>query len=381
MLTYLIRTNSLDSDERFDKTLTFLEDLGEKVTVFGVVKSVSSRADRFVERTLWLRKRFRSGNLVAIKYAELLVRTALFLLGTLGKRRWYANYDFLPLQAITTLFASRANRPIWDLHEMPPGFAIRNHVIRRLFAFLLERSHVIVCNESRRKVLEETFGVALPDALVLRNYPSAATREQLASARRDHLESVPFREDALSVVIIGGDVPGRYVTESIKVIADLRAETGLDITVTLVGGAPLENAPDFVTSTGFLPFRQLVSECVKGRISLCFYRMNSLNNIFCEPNRFYQGLLAGQSVVSFDHPSLQDIVSPLRWIVDEDSFEASLKTTLKALFDGLISANSGEPRGERALDQIFIFESQLPAFQRWLSRPPVAKHLSGAQKP
>ncbi|WP_151886056.1 glycosyltransferase family protein [Qipengyuania flava] len=366
-MTYLIRTNSLDSDERFVKTLRFLEQCHQEVLVFGVVKALSSNGCDFIERRLRLRRSLPSGRLVLLKYVELLGLSAWFLVRHRG-RRWFANFDFLPLQVLSTLFSRRRTRPIWDLHEMPPAFVMENLFLRLIFAFLLKRSHVVVCNKARRDALELAFGVSLQDALILRNYPGKVARQQLVEARKNHIAVTTPREDLLTIVIVGGDMPGRYVEESIQAIAELRSELGLDIRVSLVGGAPLASAPEFVSSTGFIPFRELVARCVKGGISLCFYRMDTLNNVLCEPNRFYQGLLAGQFVITFAHPSLEQFKPPQRRIIDEANFHRSLKDVLDALFVERNGVSSTPTSGFEAVSDSFVFEKQLPDFRQWLLR-------------
>jgi hypothetical protein len=363
---YLIRTNALDSDERFNKTCAFLSGVGNVVQVFAVVKRVSmGLQDTWIQQRLYLRRLLGSGHLVVLKYIELLLRAAWFLTTHRG-RRWYANFDFLPLHVLTVMLTPRHMRPIWDLHEMPPDFVIRNAILRRVVAYVLTRSHVIVCNEARRDALEGMFGIRLQDALVLRNYPARSALEALLQERRAYLDSPEAEDDRYRIVITGGNVPGRCVRESVKVIASLREKTGLPLEVTIVGGAPLDYPGDFVTSTGFIPFTELIRRCVAGGISLCFYRTNSLNNRLCEPNRFYQAMVVGQHVLTFDHPSLNELQYANHHIVDESDFARSLEAKLLSLLTGTTGPRDrpGETvraRGQRMLE----FESQLPAFGRW----------------
>ena len=361
---YLIRTNALDSDERFDKTCRFLTEAGEDVVVYGVVKRQSSVRAGAVQRELWFRKLFGSGRLIALKYVELLIVTAWFLLRHRG-RRWYANFDFLPLQLISTALANTSNRPIWDLHEMPPEFIVRNPFLRRLFRFMLRRSHIIACNQARVAALEVAFGVDLSNALTLRNTPGRKAFDRLKSARAKHLATTNHEQDLHRIIIIGGNAPGRYVRESVEVVAGVREATGIDLRVTLVGGAPLNNAPSFVTSTGFLPFDDLVSRCVQGGISLCFYQMNSLNNTLCEPNRLYQGLVAGQYVMSFDHPSLRDLTCARRIIVDEADFANSLHAALESI---LSASPPPDASAQDCESKAYVFDLQLPAFKAWFPK-------------
>jgi len=363
-LCYLIRTNALDSDERFVKTCQFLGEVGETVIVFGVVKRKSRIDGENIQKQLRLRTVFGSGQFLVLKYFELLVLTASFLLNHRG-RRWFANFDFLPLQFISTALSSQRLRPIWDLHEMPPNAAMRNPLLRWIFAFMLRRSHVIVCNRARLIALENAFGVDLSSALVLRNTPGKKAFDRLLALRSAHLSKVTPDADLCNIIITGGNAPGRYVRESVEVIKELRHKTGRNLQVTLVGGAPLHETYDFVTSTDFISFDNLVERCVQGGISLCFYQMNSLNNTLCEPNRFYQGLLAGQYLLSFDHPSLNDLSYTWHITVAEKDFHEDLSQALARILAAPV-----DPRNRLAVafrDGVLTlnFENQLPLFKAW----------------
>lgn len=364
--SYLIRTNALDSDERFNKTCAFLSEIGNEIDVFAIVKRQSAGvSENWIQQELRLRSLFGGGNLVAFKYVELLLRAAWFLASNQG-RRWYANFDFLPLHVLTAVLARRDTRPIWDLHEMPPEFVARNPILRRIFSFLLSRSHVIVCNEARREAMEALFGVELPDACVLRNYPALSATQTLVRERLAFLESAAATNDQYRIVITGGNAPGRYVPESIDVIASIREKTGIPLEVVLVGGAPIDHPAGFVKSTGFIPFEELLRRSVVGSISLCFYKTDSRNNWLCEPNRFYQAVTAGQHVLTFDHPSLENVRYAYHHIVDEKDFAASLEAKLLSLL-----SDSTDPKerlykaGWECQLSSAVFENQLPAFSSW----------------
>lgn len=360
--TYLIRTNSLEADERFVKTLAFLSGLGIETDVFAIVKTRSARPKGYVEAQLVLRRLFPRGRVLVPKLLEMLLRTALFLLTHRG-RRWYANFDFLPLHVLTATFARKTERPVWDLHEMPSPGVMRNGLLRRIFSFLLRRSHVIVCNDARRRALEENFGVDLSDALVLRNYPSQQAYEALEAGRQRYLQSADSSRDIEQIVLVGGHMPTRYVPQSAEVISKLRKETGRDLRLRIVGGKALEAAEAFVTSTGIIPFTHLIERCVEGGISLCFYARTSLNNTLCEPNRFYQGIAAGQYIITFDHPSLNEAQYPYHEVIDEERFAESLRAALLALFETHVPPQ--QRLAAIAGQNNFVFERQYRAFAAW----------------
>ena len=361
---YLIRTNALDSDERFAKTVQFIRKTNRSVQVFAVVKRRTSDDWEFIQQRLRLRNILRSGRWIALKYLELLFVTGLFLLRHKG-RRWYANFDFIPLQFFSVLFSSRNNRPIWDLHEMPPKVFMKNLILNRVFAYLLRNSHVIVCNRARLEALEVSFGVDLSESLILRNTPGRWAFDELIASTRKYCAVTSSEENVRSIVITGGNAPGRYVSESIEVVREVRHETGVDLRLTLVGGKALETSYEFVNSTGFIPFDQLVQHCVRGGISLCFYSTVSLNNRLCEPNRFYQAIVAAQHVVTFDHPSLRDVSYHRHHVVDEQQFKESLKMILKQIISAPYERQSSLDRAGKASPSILAFESQFSDFEAW----------------
>lgn len=367
MITYLIRTSFLDRDERFLKTYDFLKISCEEVSVFAIVRDTVSFPQPCVQQRLKTRKLGGDGRFIVLKYLEMMLVSALHLIRH-GGRRWYANYEFMPLQLVGALFRGSGAKPIWDLHEMPGGLLVRNSIMRHTIAFLLRRSAVIVCNDSRRKALERIFRVDLSDALVLRNYPGRRAMQIISEARASYLSDTSPEEDAKNLVIIGGVRPGRYVRESVEVIDALRKDSGLDLRVTLVGGPSLDYPADFVESTGFLSFEDLAGRTAEGLTTLCFYRRNSLNNTLCEPNRFYQAIAAGQYVLTFDHPSLDEIAYPRHVTIDEENFAPALKAALLSIIEGDTGRGDGMHENASALRASDLaFESQLGSFERWLA--------------
>lgn len=362
--SYLIRTDSLATDDRFDKTLEFLLKAGHQVHVYAVVKHVTkSNLAKVTQKKLFLRTLFPANRAKVLKFFELLFGCAVFLFGRRGGV-WYANFDFMPLHFLSCVFASSKKQIVWDLHEMPPELTKKHFVSRWIISFLLRKSKVIICNHSRKRALELNYGVNLTGALVLRNYPSKFANDFLISARMNYLDDLGECNDLNNIVITGGFMPGRCVEESIEVVQRLRQKTGRDIRVKLVGGPDMPNMPSFVTSTGRLPFLKLLSHCVTGAISLCFYDRATENNLYCEPNRFYQGLIANQFVVTFEHPSLVEKRHPAHVEISQDRFPESLEEALLDLFDKT-SGNVGPAANVDPCE--FVFESQFDEFRLFLN--------------
>lgn len=363
-LSYLIRTYALNSDERFQKTCDFVRRAGASVEVFAVVKYPVPDQKQSRQVTLWLRRWFPSGRFVALKYLELMIRTAAYM-SMRPRRRWFANFDFLPFHLVSAVLSPPTRKPVWDLHEMPPAFVERSELLRRILAFLLGRSAVILCNDARRIAMEDVYDVDLAGALILRNLPARAAHEALVARREAHLAGPLGASDARRIVIVGGGVPGRYVRESIETIATLRRNGHDDLQVLIVGGAAWDGPEDFVQSTGFIPFDQLIACCVSGGISLCFYAMNTPNNRFCDPNRFFQALAAGQHVLTFDHPSLRDLGYPWHHVIDEGSFSDSLFDCLRSILAADDDPQERLAWSRRETGAALVFESQFPRFAAW----------------
>lgn len=367
-ISYLIRTNSLNTDDRFHKTHRFLIDAGVECDIFAMVKSRSESFSADSQPMLWLRKHLPNGRFIAFKYLEMLLRSSAYMLMNRANRRWFANFEFLPLHVFSAALSRSSNRPIWDMHEMPPAAFARNPVMRALFSWLLRRSDVIVCNEARRAALEEKFGVDLSGALVLRNLPDFRTAKRLRHARKKHLETVGFATDARTVVIVGAAAPGRYVEESLEVLAELQTGPLPDLRVRRIGGDVDGPLPSFVQATGTIPFSELVEQSVTGSVSLCFYDVRSLNNLYCDPNRFFQALVAGQHVISFIHPSLEEFDYPWHREITHDDFRAQLRARLVEILSDSESASARLSWAETVEHPALIFDSQYPAFLSWLRR-------------
>ena len=66
-ITYYIRTNSLDSDDRFNKTQQFLKQSGWNVDTVAIVKDKSKNLHNIKETRLFTRNIFKQNSFKVIK--------------------------------------------------------------------------------------------------------------------------------------------------------------------------------------------------------------------------------------------------------------------------------------------------------------------------
>lgn len=359
---YLIRTNSLSSDDRYQKTLAFLRECGIRPYTTAVVKTKSIRSDDLTEIILWSRKYLSSGSFLGIKYIEILGRVLPSLFSR-SETFWFANFDFLPLQILLTYLRPRVTI-IWDLHEMPPATFYNNRYLKPIFCRLLLKSRLVVCNKERLQSLEEDFGISLNKSLVLRNFPSETTIKKIQSRRLIYLNN-EHRSRCIQIVILGGDLPGRYVRRSVELLLDLAGRRKVDLNITVVGSMTDPVNDQRCEVTGFLPFESLVERSVEGDISLCFYSLNSKNNIYCEPNRFYQAIASGQYVITFFHDTLVSINYPFHSVISEFNFEEDLEKVVWEIFSSSIPAAIRLKQSMGTVEGDLFFEAQFDNFKRW----------------
>lgn len=354
-LTYYIRTNSLDSDDRFKKTQQFLKQTGWQVNTIAIVKNKSAIEENVEESTLFTRDFFRQNSFKAIKYIEFFIKT-LFLSRVKSPYSWFANFDFLHVQILFLLLGKKV---IWDMHEYPSSFFVTNPVLRFLFRKMLKKNLVICCNKERLQQLEKDFSMKVVNSLIIRNYPSEDTLNQISQISLSNNKRLNA-SDAFKVGIIGGYLPGRYVDESMQALAKLYDNKLNNIEVTLIGGNTYPvSKQEYIHSTGPISFESLIEQSSKISTSLCFYDPSKLNNYLCEPNRFYQAIALQQYIVTFDFPTLRQFNYSRHRVISVENFELDLIAVLKSIS---LEISRGDKPENFSLSEI-TFENQLSNFK------------------
>jgi hypothetical protein len=354
-ITYYIRTNSLERDDRFNKTQNFLSQSGWEFDTVAVVKNRSVNNGSVKEVTLLTRELFKQNSFKTLKYIEFFIKT-LILTRVKSHYSWFANFDFLHIQ-IFFLFLGK--KVIWDMHEYPSRIFVKNPIFRFLFRQMLKKNLVICCNKERLQQLEEDLSIKVDNSLIIRNYPSEDTLVKIKQISQSSTNQ-PNKNETFKVGIVGGFLPGRYVEKAIEAIDKLYCDNGKNPEILLIGGNVYPDTyRDNVDSTGPISFESLIERSANISVSLCFYDPSELNNYLCEPNRFYQAIALNQYIVTFDFPTLRQFNYSRHRVISVENFESDLIAVLKSI---LLEISLGDKPENFSLSDI-TFENQFPNFK------------------
>lgn len=322
-LLYVLRTDALSSEARVFRVFDLLERKGCSPHVFALVKTLSefdfanTQEICRAEKVQWAPLRH------VLKFFELQVRT---IAGVLRHPETadvivIANYDLLVAGAALRVVFRR--RVVVDLHE---------HYFRGLFGrywvsqivFTKIFSGVIFANRERAVDCMGAGALKSNAVAIIRNFPIATPGVVMTPSSGN-------KREILRVGIVGGYRPGRFVRESIRSL-DTEDFGGRIEIVTF--GPKAEVVCDHIELVEHGKFRHDEIEGLTEGIdvSLVFYDpRRSANNLFCEPNRYYQSYNAGKILISFLHSSLESIMDQYCLLTELDDFENSLRIAISDL--------------------------------------------------
>lgn len=334
-ISYYIRTNQTISDDRFTKTYELLRETYE-VSALAVVKKRSH--SNFIEKELSSRKIFKNKLPKFIKFFEMQFFGLIHFLRNKRCIHYFANLDFFLVILISLIFNRKT---IIDLHETPSKF-----LLNRFSAFFLgiffSNALFIFCNEQRAK---HFCGYYECKYLVLRNFPSGSTIKELGNLT--NLAKYDFG-------IIGGHMPGRYVNEFVDGVLSFNKKFKTEFTILMIG-PKFDSSSNYIVNTGVIPHQDLIKKYNDFKVSVIFYDKSSINNHYCEPNRFYQSLIAKKTILTFEFPTLSEFYNSNCHIIDEVNFQESL-------FDFLKKYNSSNYLYQSESNNVPEFESQKSIF-------------------
>ncbi len=217
-------------------------------------------------------------------------------------------------------FAARlVGRPIlYHAHELwsdaGGGTAPWPALWRRVERFLCPRVDAMIApEENRARIYAEEFGARTPP-VVVRNCPMDRPRVESDDLRR--LLAARGIASGCIVLYQGLLDPSRCLME----LVDAMALTGGDATLVLLGrGDPDHeqqlhariNEPGLRSRVVLLPsvpYEELHAITCSADIGVLLYRNDSRNNYYCAPNKLYEYMQAGLSLLASDFPGLRQVI-------------------------------------------------------------------------
>lgn len=267
------------------------------------------------------------------------------------------------IETFIFVLLTRKKRIVWDLHELPSPF-LKNVMMKFLFKLLESRCNVMIhANEQRLNYLvDKGFIRNKKRQYVLRNYP------QLNEIDADYDDTYCLFDswvgDSKCVYLQGINAPQRADVESIDAVLSVKGLKGVvvgytrpelyDILREKYSENELNERLFFTGRVKQLKTPQYIKKCVMG---LVFYKHTSMNNWYCEANRFFQNIINGNPVVVGQNPSLKDTVEEYQLGVVAET-DGSDTTAIKKAIRKLLSNYSLYKRNVEACHNEWLWDQQ-----------------------
>ena len=259
-------------------------------------------------------------------------------------------------------------RLVYDAHEfIIPQPDLRLSMRSRLF-YRLERwtvlraDLVIAANDERAELMREHY--SLPRTpLVVRNIPPLPPAPRAEDEVLRDYPQLSRKRDGVVRLVYQGDVSLGRGIGSFAAAMDLLGD-GFELIV--VGDGPDLDRLRETAGTNVLLLGQVPRADLNDILSLCdigivAYSFESLNNVYCAPNKLYEYAQAGLPVIATAQPTLRAVVEQfgIGMVVERDSAPEQIAASLRELagaIDGcrsnlpkLLSAHRWEDERERLL--------------------------------
>jgi len=300
----LIDTTGLEYDDRLKKECFTLKELGYSpwivVLEYANTKKHGITGDGIPYRAIRLisRKILPRGRVLAIKVLEMYVKFIREMLRRHVQVVWLHNIEMTGLIPVAWVLRRLGfvQRIVWDQHELPPEWLLRNRFWQSVLRKLVDACDaIVVANKQRRDFLLENLGEVVREKLhIIENFAdqrfAGLPQGVLPTALQDWLKG------KLYLLAQGGANPDRHLEELVEAV--LRVE---DVKLVVVGpyqpqkldalrlrwGDQLTNHVYF---TGLVPQTELVNYIDHALASVVLYAQSSENTRLCAPNRLYQAL-------------------------------------------------------------------------------------------
>ncbi|MBB1303744.1 hypothetical protein H5183_20805 [Pseudoalteromonas sp. SR44-8] len=221
-------------------------------------------------------------------------------------------------------------KTVWDHHELPPEWTLKSRFTKFLFRKTYKKATFLVhANFERMVYLEKKINVLANDYLILKNIPTKKSilDEMKCSQSIDWLNGRKF------VYLQNSLIENRNGVEIARAIIDsgyviVHAGNSVDTNYLNMLGDNYIKKCLLLGSLGLDSINYLLSCC---EFTVISYKSNSLNQMYCEPNRIYQAMARNTFIIAGNNPTIVDILKgyPNKILLPDDGSE--YKSVLNAI--------------------------------------------------
>lgn len=340
----VLKTQSLKNDQRVLKEMKSLSKNGANVHVFAAKDCDCNESD--IGYPLNIVNIFGGAapkNLLKrlVGVVEFYLKCIFFLLFNKNKfdKYWICDPIMFGLVLLIKIFNPKG-RVVWDHHELPPDWFVKRKILMKFFKLAYKKADVVIhCNNSRKNYLENRMNFKHPLSYMINNLPedSNIEEEELSLEAEIWIKENKFvylqnclQDDRNGKEVINALVSKGYsVFHAGKINNEYLKNNNIDLSKIFLGG--------------YLSYKQINRVLSKSLFTVVLYKMDSMNQIYCDPNRLYQTINLGVPVIIGSNPSMQEICKEYsnKIILQDDGSDKILLG--KAINDIKIHLNTRSP--------------------------------------
>lgn len=223
-------------------------------------------------------------------------------------------FSAFPLRILYTVYSNC--KYIYDAHELftvekGKKYSAVDRILYWSEGSMIRRADLTVCAEEQRAKYMVKYHNLQKEPLVIRNisYLSEGNADEFLRVNSDF-----FAKEAIGIVYAGGLLYGRKLEKLVDAVEQL----GERYKLMLVGNGPAKESLEKQISQcrnanirlcGAVPYRSLGAVLAKFDLGYLYYGTDSLNNLYCAPNKIYEYASVGLPILANENPTVESIVS------------------------------------------------------------------------
>lgn len=268
----------------------------------------------------------------------------------------YAHDIFSALPLILLKFLRVANIYIYDAHEL---FIKQKSIKLRFYDNLLysiegraiKSSDLVICAHEKRSEIMKSYHQLSTSPVVIRNISYfTGINNQIPQEVFEQCKDF-FDIPAFFVVYAGGMLYGR----KLELLIDAIDKLGPEYKLLLVGNGPayesLKEKIDCLNNLNIkiitaVPYANLASILKKADAGYMFYPTDTINNLYCAPNKIFEYASVGLPIISNLNPNVKQDIDQSNIgccdnnLVDAINYVKNNKKVLKKNIDSFIESNN-----------------------------------------
>lgn len=317
----IIKTLGIEYDDRLRKECNSISNLGHRVKIIAledtnlVRKGKLNNLTNYKTISLLTRKIFPQRKFLAFKLIEMNLKFMYIIVSDKANIVWIHNSEMVGLVPFLKFLKKIGfiKKVVWDQHELITKKSVRKKYIKNRLEKANQSVDVLIsANNARNKIVRNEFNLN-NSCRVIENFVD----KEFKNIRSEELpeDTTNWLEDKKYIIAQSGASRSRYFLELCDAIMRLRNLKLLVIgpykseQIEYLNKKYKESYKEWIFFTGMVDQMKIPIYLDKAYASIIMYsRDDSLNLVYCAPNRLYQALCRGIPIIVGDNPPLKEIV-------------------------------------------------------------------------